>query len=93
MKNSGWFTLAAALLVSWPAWGIAQENDKSDAARKKRVDELKAKDMRSRDANEGLKVGEKAPSFLLKSLDGKTETNLVELIKNKPVVLVFGSYS
>lgn len=46
-----------------------------------------------RRADIGLKVGEIAPDFTLKSPDGKTETKLDTLRKEKPVVLFFGSYT
>ena len=41
----------------------------------------------------GLKVGEVAPTFKLKSLDGDSETDLAEFKGKKPVVLFFGSYT
>ncbi len=41
----------------------------------------------------GLKVGQPAPTFVLKSLDGESETNLATFKDNKPVVLFFGSYT
>ena len=41
----------------------------------------------------GLKVGEVAPLFELKSLDGTTETKLADFRGKKPVVLFFGSYT
>ena len=40
-----------------------------------------------------LKVGEAAPNFKLKSLDGKSEVELASFKGKKPVVLVFGSYT
>ena len=40
-----------------------------------------------------LIVGEMAPTFVLKSLDGKTETDLSVFAGKKPVVLFFGSYT
>lgn len=41
-----------------------------------------------------LKVGDAAPDFSLASPDGKTTLALSTLLKNqKPVVLVFGSYT
>lgn len=40
-----------------------------------------------------LVVGQTAPEFRLKSLDGESETSLSELRKNKPVILMFGSYT
>lgn len=47
----------------------------------------------SRQRPQGLKVGEIAPSFKLKSLDGKSATSLASFKGKKPVVLIFGSYS
>ena len=38
-------------------------------------------------------VGEIAPTFILKSLDGKSETDLESFRGQKPVVLLFGSYT
>jgi len=46
---------------------------------------------RGRDA--GLKVGDMAPTFKLKSPDGKTETDLKAFRGKKPVVPIFGSYT
>ncbi len=40
-----------------------------------------------------LKVGQEAPNFKLKSLDGESETELSSFQGKKPVVLIFGSYS
>ncbi len=44
-------------------------------------------------AENSLKVGDLAPSFKLKSLDGKSETDLQQYRGKKPVVLFFGSYT
>ena len=38
-------------------------------------------------------VGEIAPTFILKSLDGESETDLESFRGQKPVVLFFGSYT
>lgn len=46
-----------------------------------------------RRADIGLKVGQPAPDFTLRSPDGETETNLEALRKDKPVILLFGSYT
>ncbi len=40
-----------------------------------------------------LKVGQEAPNFVLKSLDGESETDLSSFRNDKPVVLFFGSYT
>ncbi len=48
----------------------------------------------ARGGNENaLKVADFAPTFKLKSLDGKTETDLASFKGKKPVVLFFGSYT
>jgi thiol-disulfide isomerase/thioredoxin len=43
--------------------------------------------------NEGPKLGETAPSFTLKTADGKETIALSKLIGPKPVVLVFGNFT
>jgi hypothetical protein len=40
-----------------------------------------------------LKVGDSAPDFQVKTLDGKAPVQLASLWVNKPVVLVLGSYT
>ena len=48
---------------------------------------------RGRSDASGLKVGQQAPNFKLKSLDGKSQTELAAIRTKKPVVLFFGSYT
>ena len=40
-----------------------------------------------------LKVGDEAPDFTLKTMDGKGEETLSAYAGKKPVALVFGSYT
>jgi hypothetical protein len=40
-----------------------------------------------------LRVGDRAPDVSLLSPDGKTTTQLLELLGGRPVVLVFGSFT
>jgi hypothetical protein len=40
-----------------------------------------------------LKVGDRAPDVALTALDGETPVRLQAYIANKPLVLVFGSYT
>ena len=40
-----------------------------------------------------LKVGDKAPDFTLKSVDGKQKVTLSDFRGQKPVVLIFASYT
>ena len=39
------------------------------------------------------KVGDKAPDVVLKSLDGKSDLRLLDALRGKPLVLIFGSYT
>ena len=40
-----------------------------------------------------LKVGDRAPDVQLLALDGKTPVRVVEMVGEKPLVLVFGSFT
>lgn len=40
-----------------------------------------------------LKVGDPAPDFTLRTVDGKREVRLSDYQGKKPVVLIFGSYT
>lgn len=39
------------------------------------------------------KVGDKAPDAVLKALDGTTDVRLLDTMRGKPLVLIFGSYT
>ena len=39
------------------------------------------------------KVGDIAPTFKLKTLDGAGEVDLTPLIGKRPIILIFGSYT
>jgi len=54
---------------------------------------LHAAQERDRPREGSLKVGDPAPDFALKSPDGKTSFTLSALRGQKPVVLVFASYT
>jgi hypothetical protein len=43
--------------------------------------------------NEGPQVGQPAPNFTLKSVDGKQTIQLADHVGKKPVVLIFGNYT
>jgi hypothetical protein len=43
--------------------------------------------------NEGPKVGQPAPNFTLRTIDGKETVQLANVVGKKPVVLVFGNYT
>jgi hypothetical protein len=42
---------------------------------------------------EGPRVGQPAPNFVLKTADGKGQVELAKLVGDKPVVLVFGNFT
>lgn len=57
-------------------------------------DEFAPKPRRRSGGDDGApKVGDEAPTFKLKSLDGATEFDLADDRRKKPVVLFFGSYT
>lgn len=76
-------TLTLALLATLAIDASAQPTDKKRGRRGNY----------ERRADIGLKAGQIAPDFTLMSPDGKTETRLDSLWKEKPVVLFFGSYT
>jgi hypothetical protein len=44
-------------------------------------------------ARRGLKIGDRAPDFTLPDLDGQRRVTLSDEYRQRPVVLVFGSYT
>ncbi len=66
---------------------------KMAAGRGGREGESRGNQGQRRNGSAGLQVGEAAPNFKLKSLDGKSETELTTIRKQKPVILFFGSYT
>lgn len=76
--------LAAALLFC--GFATAQD-DKSSEDRSAKIRERVSKD------DGAPKVGDAAPTFKLKSLDGKNETDIASFKGKRPVVLFFGSYT
>lgn len=48
---------------------------------------------RGQQQDDAPQVGDVAPVFTLKSLDGESETDLASFKGQKPVVLLFGSYT
>ena len=88
---------------------VAQENKSETEDRQGKVQERRQRMGRGRRGNRrggpggqrgrrgstqnSLTAAELAPEFKLSSLDGKTETQLADLRKEKPVVLFFGSYT
>lgn len=81
--------------------GISEDEfeDRMEVVRslmRSRTDNAKRQQRRRRSQSQrdsGLKVGQEAPTFKLKSLDGKSETDLASFKGKKPVILIFGSYS
>lgn len=79
MKNS----LVVLLLMVVGCFSVEQDQEKQ-----------KRQEREKRRANTpNLEVGEMAPTFVLKSLDGESETDLASFRGEKPVVLFFGSYT
>ena len=72
-------------LLAIPA--IAQEPQRDPPQRRSR------RPARQQADDKAPRVGQMAPDFRLKSLDGKSETRLSQFRGKKPVVLFFGSYT
>ncbi len=83
-KHATTFSLAMLLIIANTA--LAQKGE----GKRGRRDQIKNR--MSKDDN-APKVGDAAPTFKLKSLDGKSETDLASFKGKKPVVLFFGSYT
>jgi hypothetical protein len=84
VRFTGKLALAALLLAGSVAFAQDGE-DKGD--RRAKIRERMSKD------DGAPKVGDVAPTFKLKSVDGKSETNFASFRGKKPVVLFFGSYT
>jgi hypothetical protein len=69
----------------------AVDPQKADARRAMLLRSLFAQEVGS--MNEGPHVGQPAPNFKLRTLDGKETVELAKVIGKKPLVLVFGNYT
>ena len=89
-------TLAAILALA-VVFVAADHSDAQQAGRKKGERAGTRKRFGRRRAGfrgrDRLKVGDVAPEFTLKSLDGKKTVTLSNFQGKKPVLLVFGSYT
>ena len=86
MKRLKWIAPSLVLALASSA-ALAQEEGKPDRDRGAHMRETMSRD------DGAPKVGEQAPTFKLKSLDGKQSFDLAEFKGSKPVVLFFGSYT
>ena len=79
MKKLAIATLVLTITVSMLATTVEAQRSRQRGQRGQRDD--------------GLKVAEMAPTFVLKSLEGSDQTDLASFRGEKPVVLFFGSYT
>jgi hypothetical protein len=87
--------------LQWPGRSKApkQKGDPAKEADSKRMDAMRAVLLRGLFAgeigsmNEGPHVGQPAPNFKLRTVDGKEAVELAQVVGKKPVVLVFGNYT
>ncbi len=80
-------TIPALILALGSAQLLAQEDGDDSRRRREGMRERMMRD------DGAPKVGDVAPVFTLKSLDGKSETDLASFQGKKPVLLFFGSYT
>lgn len=92
-----WKAVACAALGVAMSAGLALAQDKGSGDKKASEKEsqdraARIREMMSRDDG-APKIGEVAPTFKLKSLDGKHEFDMAKFKGKKPVLLFFGSYT
>ncbi len=97
-KLLGSFVLCAALVAICTPEVMAQrdgkQGDKQGARNQDRQQKGKRRrGRRMRRPDDAPKIGDIAPTFKLKSLDGDSETDIAKFKGKKPVVLFFGSYT
>ena len=94
MKQWKLMLVPSLLLALAGGQAFAQEDD--DGARRQRrqgqASPSHGRERMIRDDN-APKVGDVAPVFTIRSLDGKSETDLGSFKGKKPVLLFFGSYT
>ena len=71
---------------------VKADQDKDGFVTEKEIMELMKRLGQNQEAG-NIELGQKAPDFTLKSLDGKKTIKLSDYKGKKPVVLVFGSYT
>ncbi len=80
----------ASVALAMSAGGVLAQEGRGQGNREERMKRMRERMSRDDGAP---KVGDVAPTFTLKSRDGKQETNLASFQGKKPVVLFFGSYT
>ena len=96
-KTLGALLLAALVVVFCTPDLLAQrdgkQGDKQGAKNQDRQQKGKRRGGRRMRPDDAPKIGDVAPTFKLKSLEGESETNLADYKGEKPVLLFFGSYT
>ena len=84
--------LSAALLVT-DAFAQDQNQNRRNQQQQQRMQQMQNQQSGRRAEENALKPGMMAPTFTLQSLDGKDTFDLREYRGERPVVLIFGSYT
>ena len=94
MKQWKLMLVPSLLLAMAGGQAVAQDEDNEErrSRREQRASPSHGRERMMRDDG-APKVGDVAPAFTLKSLDGKSETDLASFKGQKPVLLFFGSYT
>ncbi len=102
MKKTIGTLLIALLVIAWlvpvsSAQAGDQQGDQQETKKQNRRDQPQRRQQRggrrNMQADDAPRIGDIAPTFTLKSLDGESATNLAEFKGKRPVVLLFGSYT
>ena len=94
MKQWKLMLVPSRLLALAGGQAVAQEDDDGDRRQRRqgRASPSHGRERMMRD-DDAPKVGDVAPVFTIRSLDGKSETDLGSFKGKKPVLLFFGSYT
>ncbi len=76
-----------------PLFAQSETGDSAKQRQDRRQRMLRNREGRMARDDDAPKVGDVAPVFTLKSHDGESETDLAAFAGERPVVLIFGSYT
>lgn len=75
------------------AWQNKDDTQTQKQERRRQRPNQQERQRRGQQPDDAPQVGDVAPVFTLKSLDGESETDIASFKGEKPVVLLFGSYT
>ena len=90
---TGIVVVTGVLFAAGRAGAQSSKQKEPPSATAKKPQQAEQRKGRSQRPPDKLKVGDVAPDFTLKSLDGPEQVTLSDFRGKRPVVLIFGSYT